>query len=179
MTSVSSPGDYFKYQYSTGSFAMDLHNADGSFIHENFFLNNNQLVDSTIQYNDTKDTTTEKYTYNANKQLVSLKTYDYTSANGADVYNIENYQYDNNGNMIKMADNFSVTTYEYYPDLLNNLTIGTPYSAITKNLVKTTTVSDGGSPVTLNHVYTFDDNKRITSETITASSGEVVVKSYT
>ncbi|HEU5363973.1 MAG TPA: hypothetical protein VFU62_00490 [Hanamia sp.] len=179
MTAVSSPEDYFKYHYSTGSFSMDMHTSDGSSIHEDFFLNNNQLVDSTIQYNDTEDTTTEKYTYNANKQLISLKTYDYTSATGAEVDNIENYQYDNNGNIIKMTDDYSVTTYEYYPDLLNNLTIGTPYSQITKNLVKTTVANNGGDVVTVNHTYTFDNNKRITSETDTADNGDLLVKTYT
>lgn len=178
MTSAASPDDYFKYHYSTGSFAMDLHNSDGSFIHEDFFLNNNQLIDSSIQYNETHDTTTEKYRYNPNKQLVSLITYDYSSA-GSDIYNIENYQYDNNGNVAKMTDYFSVISYEYYPDLLNNLTVGTPYSQMTKNLVKTTVINDGGDVETANHVYAFDDNKRISTETITATNGDVVVKSYT
>ncbi|MGN6530796.1 MAG: hypothetical protein ACTHK0_03455, partial [Ginsengibacter sp.] len=140
---------------------------------------NNQLVDSTFQYNDTQDTMTEKYTYNANRQLILLKQYDYGKLTGAELFSQEKYEYDNNGNMVKMTDNYSVTTYEYYPDLLNNLTLGTPYFQMAKNLVKTTKVNEGGDVETLNHVYTFDDNKRITSETVTASSGAVVVKSYT
>jgi hypothetical protein len=42
-----------------------------------------------------------------------------------------------------MTDNYSVTTYEYYPDLLNNLTTEPPYSQIAKSLVKTTVVNNG------------------------------------
>jgi cell fate regulator YaaT (PSP1 superfamily) len=45
--------------------------------------------------------------------------------------------------------------------------------------VKRTVVNNGGDVVTVNHTYTFDDNKRITSETDTNEDGEVLVKSYT
>ena len=57
------PGVKQVYKYNVdGSFSLDLYD-DGTnlSIHENFFLNSSKLVDSTFQYDDTQDTTTEKY----------------------------------------------------------------------------------------------------------------------
>jgi len=45
--------------------------------------------------------------------------------------------------------------------------------------VKTTVVNDGGHAVTVNHTYTFNDNKRITTETDKADNGDLLLKSYT
>ncbi len=179
ITSAASQGDRFEYQYSTGSFTMDLYNSNLLSVHEVFYLNSNQFIDSTFQYNDTHDTTTEKYIYNINKQLITLKSYDYLKSTGSVLSNIENHEYDSNGNLVKVTDDNSVTTYDYYPDLVNNLVFGTPYSMYSKNLVKTTTSDATGVSVTFNHVYTFDSNKRIITEKITADNGENVIKSYT
>lgn len=179
MTSASSPGDRFEYKYATGSFTMDLYNSNALSIHETFFLNSKSLIDSTFQYNDTKDSSTEKYIYNSANQLITVKEYDYSKSTGAMLYNTTNYSYDNNGNVIKTTDDYSITTYEYYADLKNNLVFGTPYMQANKNLVKTTKSGTGSSAIILNHVYTFDASNRISIETITFDSGEVATRTYT
>ncbi len=179
LISASSPGDKFVFQYSGNNYTMDLYNSGTLSIHEVFFLNSNSLVDSSFQYNDTSDSSTEKYIYNSSKQLITLKEYDYSKQYGSDLWNATNYTYDNNGNVITETDDFSTTTYEYYPSLLNNLPPLVPYYQASKNLVKTATVNNGGDISTLNHTYTFDASNRLSSETIIADTGESVVKTYT
>lgn len=178
-TSASSSGDRFEYKYAAGNFTMDLYNSDVFSIHEVFFLNSKSLIDSTLQYNDTNDSTTEKYFYNNADQLITVKEYDYSKATGAILSNTTHYTYDNKGNVIKMTDDYSVTTYDFYADLKNNLVFGTPYEQVNKNLVKTTISSSGGTSITSNHVYTFDASNRISTETITFDSGEVATRTYT
>ena len=179
MTSAENAGDRFEFKYFTGNYTMDLYNSNELSIHEVFYLSNDLLIDSTLQYDDSKDSLTEKYAYNSAKQLLSIKQYDYSQATGAVLFNTNTYTYDDNGNVVKDADNNSVTTYEYYPDLLNTLALGNPYFPVNKQLVKTTTVTEGGSSVSLNHAYTFDASKRISTEKITTGSGEVAIKTYT
>lgn len=178
MTSAASAGDRFEYHYAGGRYSRDLYNSNKLSIHEDFFLNSIPSVDSTFQYNDTGDSTTEKYIYNAAKQLITVKQYDYSLATGADLSDTQHFTYDSRGNVIKLTDDYTVTTYEYYPNLLNNLAFGLPYSPNSKDLVKTTTYFDG-STVTINHVYTFDAANRISTETATSDDGDVATKTYT
>jgi hypothetical protein len=178
MVSASNPGDKFVFKYNTGSYTMDLFSSNVLSVHQDAFLNSFSLIDSSFQYNDTRDTLTEKYLYNSAKQLVKLKEYDYTKATGGVLYNTHDYTYDNNGNMLTDKDGVSETIYEYYPDLLNTLVFGPNYFYRTKHLVKTTKYTSGGSTETMNHTYTFDSSKRLESETITAP-GYTVKKSYT
>jgi len=179
MTSAVNSGDRFEFQYSTGSFIMDLYNHNVLNIHEVFYITNNSFIDSSFQYNDTQDSMTEKYIYNSAKQLITLKEYEYSTATGAVLFNTTHILYDSNGNPINATDDNSVTTYEYYPDLLNNLVFGIPYSPISKSLVKTTTYNESGTSSVFNHVYTFDASNRISTEKITSDDGEVLIKSYT
>ncbi len=179
MISASSPGDRFEFQYANGSYILDLYNSNALSIHELILLNSNSLVDSTFQYNDTNDSTTEKYLYNAARQLITLKEYEYSMATGSVLFNTSNYVYDNNGNAIKVTDNSSATTYEYYTGLVNNLVLTTPYFPVNKNLVKTTIVNSGGTIVTLNHTYTFDSFNRLSTEKIIAGNGEMATRTYT
>ncbi|MEO8415577.1 MAG: hypothetical protein ABI472_18085 [Ginsengibacter sp.] len=181
LVSATSSGDKFEYQYSNGSYTMDLYNSNLLSIHEIFFINSNLLVDSSFQYNDTKDSMTEKYVYNSAGQLTTLKQYDYSQVTGAVLFNVENYTYDSNGNTIRVTEtsNNSVTTYEYYTNLVNNLYIFNPYVPGNKNLVMTTINDSGGSTTTLSHFYTFDSANRLITEKITADTGEIVIKTYT
>lgn len=176
--SVSSPGDKFVYEYTNNTFSVDLYNLNQLSIHSNYFINSLSLVDSSFQYNDTNDTMTEKYLYNSVKQLIQLEEYDYSTQTGAVLSNSHYYIYDNNGNMLKDSTANAIITYEYYDDLLDNLLMGTSYSRPNKNLVKTTTYTEGGIAVTINHTYTFDNYNRQTSEKAVASNGDVVIKSY-
>ncbi|MEO6187224.1 MAG: hypothetical protein ABIO82_08055 [Ginsengibacter sp.] len=179
MISTASQGDRFEYSYDGSTATMELFNSNVVGIHEIVFLNSNSLPDSTFQYNDTQDTSTEKYIYNASKQLVKLIEYDYSN-NVSIISNVSNYTYDAEGDMIRKTESYSETTYEYYPDLLNTLILNFDFSPGTgKHLVKKTTYSDGYDTVVLEHSYTFDSTNRLRTETVVADSGEVVIRTYT
>ncbi len=178
MTSETNPGDKIVFNYGNGSYTSDIYNSNALSIHEVFFLNSNSFVDSTFQYNDTNDTTTEKYIYNGAKQLVTLKEYDYSLLTGSVLTNTTNYKYDGNGNQISATDDYSVTLYDYTA-LANSIVIGAPYFPVNKYLVKTTTYSFGVSSIILSHTYTFDGNNRLSTETITDGTTYTFIKTYT
>jgi hypothetical protein len=177
--STSNPGDKFVFQYSNSSYSMDLYSSNILSIHEEFYLNSNSFVDSTFQYNDTHDSTTEKYLFNGSNQLIILKIYVYSIATGSVLSNTENYEYDGYGNVIKITDNNSVTTNDYYTNLVNNIDIFNPLFVAGKNLIKTTTSDLGGTTVIINHTYTFDSSNRLITDKAVADSGEILIKSYT
>lgn len=183
ITSALSSGDKFLFTYpSANTFSMDLYVSGSVSIHEDFFLNSNSLVDSTYQYNDTQDTTTEKYFYNSDNQLIKLNEYDYYAPD-YELSNVTNYTYDTNGNLIKSTDsNDQVDTYEYYSDLVNIMPVIIPGQGSTKkmNLVKTHTVTSNGYPVgSSTSTYTFDSSNRISTIVETADDGTVVTKTFT
>ena len=176
MFSTTNTGDKFIYQYKTNNtFTMDLYNSNVLSIHEDAFINSLGLVDSTIQYNDTKDTTSEKYVYNAAKVLVQQKEYE-ISGGIAVLSNTTNLEYDSKGNVIKESSSNSLTTYTY-GNLVNNLNMGLIYYAQSKNLPETTTVTSGGIE-TLKHTYTFDSLNRLFTATTTGSNA-TVTRTYT
>ncbi len=186
MTSATSPGDKFVYAYRSGNhYTMDIFNSGKLSIHEDFFLNAAFLPDSTMQYNDTKDTLTERYLYNVEHLLVTLKRYDYSKATGAVLFNTTTYNYDSNGNLIRSEDTDGEThTYEYYSNLtyLPPLTAG-PINILSGrkfNLVKTHSVSSNGTFLgSATMTYTFDAKDRISTEKATLADGTVVLKTYT
>ena len=135
-------------------------------------------MDSTFQYDDTQDTTTEKYFYNSLKQLIAYKEYDYSIINGSTLTNVADYEYDANGNVIKATDYNGVTTYTYttYPFSV----YGAPdYFAHNKNLVSTTSLNSGGSIETATDTYTFDSSNRLITDKAVSSVGITVIKTYT
>lgn len=180
MADASGSGDKFVYQYNANNtFTMDLYNSNVLSIHEIFFINSLSYIDSTFQYNNTGDSSTEKYFYNAGKQLVKEKEYDYSKASGARLSNTHNYSYDNNGNPILDVDDNTSIAYTYYSDLKNTLSLGQLYFPQPLNLAKTTTFTSGGSAITKNQSYTFDGSNRLASEKDVLQTGDVVVKTYT
>ena len=178
MISATTVGDKFIYQYSGNTITMDFYRSNELSIHEVSFLNSSSFLDSTFQYNDTEDSSTAKYLYNSNNQLVKLIEYDYSAEHGAELYNTHNYFYDASGNLTKETDDNSVLTYEY-STFLNTLSVGLDHLPRSKYLVKTTSYSVGGVNGTINHTYTFDGGNRLTSEKIVADTGEIAIKSYT
>lgn len=180
LVSLKNSGNKFVYTYNANkSYAVDIFIANALSIHETFFLNSLSLVDSTVQVNDTGDTSTEKYTYNSSKQLVSLKEYFFY--NGTPDINITTYTYDGSGNVTKETSNnpASTTTYDYYLNLPNNISLGQEFLYRNKNLTKTTTYSSGGITSTATHTYTFDSQNRQTSEKVVADNGDIAIKRYT
>jgi len=170
---------------SNNLFRMDLYNSGSLAIHEDFFLNGNLFIDSTFQYNDTRDSSTEKYTYNINNQLVKIKEYDYSKISGAKLINITTNTYNTNGDMTESADlNSNVDTYEYYTDLIyaTPIVTGPPNinSAKKNYLVKKRTLKSNnyliGSVV---YTYTFDSNNRISTEKAVGSDASAIIKTYT
>src|SRR5258708_6966648 len=74
MISASDPSDKFLFKYNSNkSYSTDTYNFNGLEIHEDVFLNNNLSADSTFQYNNTGDSTTEKFFYNGSN--LPVKSY--------------------------------------------------------------------------------------------------------
>ncbi len=179
LVSAASPGDKFIYQYnSNNTFTMDLYNSNVLSIHELFFLNNIPYVDSTFQYDDTGDSSTEKLIYNSSKQLIQQKEYAYSKLTGSDLIDTHTYVYDANGNVIKDTDDFAVITYEY-GNVVNSVTLGMMYYPQNKNMPVKESYTSGGVTVTVNFTYTFDSGKRLSTEKAVASNGDIVIKTYT
>ncbi|HLI92223.1 MAG TPA: hypothetical protein VKU83_01375 [Puia sp.] len=184
ITSLASPALTFTYAYASKSFTLDLYNFSQLSIHEVAYVNGSSYVDSTFQFNDTNDTTTEGYTYSGGL-FTRLTTYNYSSA-GSSVYSIDDYSYDNNGNAVKdvnsdgsgsinMIFNFTYTTYP-----LKVRTSPTYLPVASKYLPATQTITDGsGHPLgTITYSYVFDGSGRLTKETDSADNGDVFVKTY-
>lgn len=184
VTQVEIPGNKFSFSYTSATqYSMDIFVGGALSIHEDFFFNGNSLPDSTYQYNDTEDTTTEKYLYNANNQLITLKEYIYSKSYGSQIDNITSYTYDSNGNVVKTTDTGKQTeTFDYYPDLVYPMPITNPGSKVIKarNLVKTYKVTSNGYLVgSIEYTYTFDSNNRISTITQTTDDGTVGTQTFT
>lgn len=177
MVSTTNSGNRFVYQYNTNNtYNMKIYNGNVVSIDETFFINSNSLVDSTMQFNDTKDTTTEKYLYDANKRLVQLKEYEVK--NGiATLVETTNYQHDSNGNITQETSSAGVITYTY-GTTLNTLNVGLVYHYRTKHLPQTTTLALGIINIAATHAYTFDSQGRLTSDKMTSVTGDVVTRTY-
>jgi hypothetical protein len=169
LISMSSPGDKSLYKYNTdNTFTMDIYASNKLSIHETFFINSFGLVDSTVQYNETNDTTTEKYLYNSAKQLIELDLYMSSILDSK-----TSYEYDANGNATKETTAGFVTTTNY-TNFENNLDVGENYFYRNKNLPGKKTSDAYSSSFT----YTFDSNNRLTVEKEEISNGDIVIRKY-
>jgi YD repeat-containing protein len=162
------------------TYVMNLYTYGSLNITEKFWVNTASLLDSTFQFNDTQDTTTEKYLYNADKQLLQINEYDYSDGVSSPS-NTTSYTYDANGNPQTESDNQGkLITYDYYTDLANTLTMGAVYTYHSKNLIKTATTQSGGTQITATHFYSFDSsNRQIKDSIATTGTDLTVIKSYT
>jgi hypothetical protein len=181
MISTANPGDKIIYQYDTdNTFTLDQYNSNQLSIHDLFWIGTNDLVDSSLQYNDTQDTSTTKYVYNASGQMVQQREYDYSTASGPLPYDVYNYTYDNNGNVVSETDYYSSITYDYYSDLpAPSFSLDKIYFPQPKNLPKTMTTTSGGTTSTITHTYAFDSQNRLTTDSAVADDGGTDVKTYT
>ena len=186
LISAASSGDKFLLAYpSKGKISMDVFGSNILTLHEESYINNNGFLDSTFQYNDTQDTTTEKYIYNTANQLISLKEYDYSAITGVKLYNTTTSTYNSDGDLISTTDtDNNKNDFEYD----TNLSYVSPvvFGLVNPNagkkfhlLKKQTQTSNGYSDGSIDYVYTFDGNDRISTEKATGSDGTISIKTYT
>ncbi len=181
LISLDTSGFKMMYQYGSNSFTLDQTSNDNSPLHEIFYLNSNTLLDSTLQYNE-GDTTTEKYVYNANKQLIKLYEYDYTAATGGELSATTSYEYDNEGNLITETTGSTITTYTYTNHSPNTLNVGLTFLTQPKFLPDAYTYTEDGATLSGTHTYTYDSQNRVTSdkETFSGDAGDgYSLKTYT
>jgi len=182
MVDASNPGSKFTYAYpSSAKYTLDLFINNAFELHVDFLLNSHSLIDSSIQYNNTNDTTTEKYVYNSANQLTKL--YEYERYSSSYLSNTTSYTYDGAGNLVKAVDTFQdVYTYEYYDDKLYVLPQVIPVTVPGEkvNLLKKVTLSANGTLLeSYTCTYTFDSKDRISIERNDYNDGDVVIKTYT
>jgi hypothetical protein len=181
----NSTGFKFLYEYYTGSYALEIKNYDHVIIRDVSYINGAGLVDSTLQANDSGDSSTSKLIYNAGGQITEERTYSYSALGGAILYGINYYTYDNNGNAVTYTEKnesgqtISVTAYTYN-DVLNTVFLTPSYRPVPfKNLpVTRRTVFTGGPTESSATEYTYDTSKRVTSEKETYSDGTFTIKHY-
>jgi hypothetical protein len=184
ITGLVSPNLKEIYAYQSKSYTLDLYVSGALSIHENFYINGSSLVDSTLQYNNTNDTTTEGYVYNGTV-LTTLFTYNYIN-NIASIDSRDDYTYDNSGNVLKdvQSDGYGnvnliyAYTYTTYP--LNARINPTYYPLQAKFLPATLKLTDGfgNSQGSITYTYVFDSSNRLTKETDTDNAGNVSTKTY-
>lgn len=177
----------YDYVYGGGgSFTMDLLVSGRNHNHEVAFIKDGVHVDSTVQIDNTHDTTTEKYEYKGD--LLTRKTVYFYSFRGNQLRSIEDYTYDNNGNLVldvqsvgspPFVSSMVIYTYTGYPA---KSSLSAPYFPVqSKFLPAQMTNADqyGNVLQTVSYSYLFDASGRVTQETDTYSDGGVGVKRYT
>lgn len=178
LTSITTSGSKLVFAYNgSQSYTMDLYTGNAISIHENFFVVNGR-VDSTFQYNDEGDSSTEKYTYNSAKQVTRLYEYDYTAAGGSVLNNTTIYSYDANGDQNSLTDNSLTTRYTYTTNTVNNIDIGLNYNSVPKHLPDGETFIESGVSIKGTHTYTHDSRGRVTLDKLVLDDGTVSEKRY-
>lgn len=185
LTTLASATQKFVYGYNgSTSITMDYYENGQLSIHEVGYLKNG-ILDSTFQYNDSQDTTTEGYVYSGNN-LTRKTTYEYV--NGYHIADfVDTYTYDVSGILLRDVQNTggaptTTTVYTYsgspYPYQMTT----SPFAVVNqlKYLPATQTIYDGGGNVTATVTYTYvlDSTGRVTQETDTQDNGDYVIKRY-
>lgn len=187
ISAISALGFTFNYNFTNG-YSMELLTGGGGFIRDRVLLNSNLLVDTSLQYNDTQDTTTFKWIYNANKQLIEERTYYYTYSTGAVLSNRLIHIYDTQGNVIQITEyngsgtKTSTETYTY--TALNGNSFSPPiskyYPIMNTKLAATKTVVDAFTniPISINFTYKFDNQNRLIEEVGTIPGVGAAIKKF-
>ncbi|MBC7934072.1 MAG: hypothetical protein H7Y86_01755 [Rhizobacter sp.] len=178
----------FLYNYNlNSSYTIEIRNGNHLIIRQINFINSDLLVDSSFQFNDTNDSTTQKFLYNANKSLLQEKLYDYSLVTGTKLFRMHDYVYDSKGNALtntERSPNGSaniITSYTYSNLLTPIFSLATIYNPLPyKNLPDSKTVlyPSSGTSLTVYYTYTFDAYNRIVAETQTINQHIEMVKKY-
>jgi hypothetical protein len=174
----------YVYTYQSKSYTLDIYYNGAVSTHATFYINGSSLVDSTLQFGTTNDTTTEGFVYNG-AQLTTLFTYDYVN-NTASIDTRDDYTYDNSGNVLKdvQSDGYGnvnqVNSYTYTTSPVNATINPTYFPQQSKYLPATLKVTDGfgNSQGSVTYAYVFDGSNRLTKETDTDNSGNISTKTY-
>lgn len=181
LTATPSPPVYnFVYTYpAAGTVTLDFYQGGILNIHEILWLNASSNLDSTYQFDNTGDTTTEKYFYNGSSQLIKENSYIYSSSETT-LDNITAYTYDNLGNVASANDYHGTSTsYTYYTDLPYTLTLSQSFTPRPLYFVKTAVTNYSGTEVTTNHYYTFDNSNRLIKDSASIVEYDAItIKSY-
>lgn len=166
--------------HSKDKLSMDLYSSGKVEIHQDVFYRNS-LLDSTVQYNSSKDTMSEKYYY-AEKRLSGKVEYEHNSGRPYLVNSIQ-YNYDAAGNMIQSVERDGTTeTFTYYQDLVYAMPVIAPYfTQLGKaRLIKSRKMEYNGRVLESSATtYTFDSKDRIEKVIETTSDGTVLTKQFT
>jgi len=181
MLPASGSGIKQVYTYGSGNtYTLDLYNGAVLNVHEIFYINGQSLIDSSFQYNNTNDTSTEKYIYDSNNLLIKYKNYNYSTASGSTLTDVTNYQLDSYGNTVDATDYNSVINYSYYSNLANTLDLGQVYKTKSYNLIQTTTYTSASTgSFSATESYGFDSQSRLIKDTSLVSTGDTLIRSYT
>ena len=175
LESIERPIIFITYKYDNNFVTMYGSTPSGS-SSSKIFLNNHDLVDSTISFNS--DSTAVKYKYDNQDRLIQQTIYSYSSAAGWQKKNNLIYQYDAKGNAISTTDDVThILESDNYDENLSNNRPFTDAFFFKKsgayessaNLVKYSSSHYGANPVffDLQHKYTFDADHRMVSDTVT------------
>ncbi|MES1225686.1 MAG: hypothetical protein ABUT20_59965, partial [Bacteroidota bacterium] len=183
LVSAANSGNKFVYNYDLpNTIAVDLYNDGVGGLPDVSYLVNDH-IDSSFQYNDSGDSSTTKFIYDAFGNYIKLYEYDYSIVTGSQLTNITTYTYDANGNQFTaQGTNGEGEIYEYYTDLVYvHPLIGPPLiPAVKRNLIKTHSVTTNGVvEATATITYTFDSKDRMSTEKTVVDDGTVVIKTYT
>lgn len=185
LISTSNPANKFVFTYPLPTkYTQDILASDTLVLHEDFFTNSEYFLDSTYQYNDTKDTSAEKYFYNAQNQVIKMNEYQYQYGQ-SELINTINYTYNSDGDLLTAAgSDLSIETYTYYTDAVYVTPLATGILNINSfkkmHLPKTYSLSSNGILIiSLNYTYIFDAKNRITFDKATAIDGSNLTKAYT
>lgn len=179
--STTKKGHRMVYQYTGNNrFTFDKYEDDKVTVHNDYFINEALgLIDSTYQYNNQHDTSSVKYLYDSDKKPVKEKQYIHSFLMPPVWYNTVTYQYDLKGTLTKEADNYYETSYGYDDDIENTVKLAPFYFPVQAHLPTQTFTTRWGVTITTQHTYTFDSNKRISSEKAASSDGRVTITTYT
>ena len=176
MIDSQNPGNKFMFTHNPSGFDLDIFAKSNVVIHQDVFLND-ILMDSTIQFNDEGDTTTEKYIYNTDKLLVKLKRYNYHTS-GSILDEEINYTYDADRNLLTETDYSSTITYTYNNEVILNTIDLFPIN-FTHSRRLPSRVTYSGDDVTVDHTYAVDGQKRLIRDHAVVSNGDEFTKTYT
>jgi hypothetical protein len=171
------------FAYENNLVKKDLYQTGSPDQHFYYYLNSNSLLDSLVLYYGTTDTSHVNYYYNSKEQMIKIIS-TYVNRWGARKDTVS-YEYNNNGDIAKIIQGYSVNSYEYYdkPNFQNSVSMLFPGTALNPDLLKTSYYTyTGGHATTQNFTYNFDDYNRIVTITDLSTSdfySETFTTTYT